>query len=83
MHTYRAVKIGLAWITITYVSCYILWGLLPAVRPSILPYVLHLTVGPVETIFTMSNFIVGLIIWNIIVGAGVWLVGLLASYIKN
>jgi len=79
----RAVKIGLAWINITYVLCYVLLGLLPATRPSILPYILHLNVGPVENIFTLGNFIVGLILWNVIVGASIWLVGLLAGYIKN
>ena len=83
MNTTRAIKIGLAWINITYVLCYVLWGLLPAVRPSILPYILHLNVGPVETVFTLGNFIVGLFLWNVIVGAGIWLVGFLVSYIKN
>lgn len=83
MNTFRAVKIGLAWITSTYVLCYIILGLIPVVRLSILPYILHLDVGPVENIFTIGNFIAGLVLWNIIVGAGIWLVGFLANYIKN
>ena len=83
MNTTRAVKIGLAWINITYVLCYVILGLLPGTRPSLLPYILHLNVGPVENIFTFGNFIVGLIIWNVIVGAGIWFVGFLAKYIKN
>lgn len=83
MDTTRAVKIGLAWITITYVLCYVILGLLPAARPSILPYILHLNVGPVENIFTLGNFVVSLILWNVIVGASIWLVGFLAKYIKN
>lgn len=83
MNTFRAVKIGLAWINITYVLCYVILGLIPASRPSLLPYILHLNVGPVENIMTFSNFIVGLILWNVIVGASIWLVGVLAKYIKN
>jgi len=83
MNTTRAVKIGLAWINITYILCYIIWGLLPTARPSVLPYILHLNIGPVETIFTLGNFIGGLILWNVIVGAGIWFVGFLAKYIKN
>lgn len=83
MNTFRAVKIGLVWITSTYVLCYIILGLIPASRPSLLPYILHLNVGPVENIFTLSNFIVGLILWNVIVGAGIWWVGFLTNYIKN
>jgi len=82
MNTLRAIKIGLAWINITYVLCYVILGLMPAVRPSALPYILHLNVGPVENIFTLGNFVVGLILWNVIVGAGIWLVGFLAKYIK-
>jgi len=82
MNILRTVKIGLAWINITYVLCYVLLGLVPASRPSLLPYILHLNVGPVENIFTFGNFIVGLILWNVIVGASIWLVGLLAKYIK-
>ena len=83
MNTLRAIKIGLAWINITYVLCYVVLGLLPAARPSLLPYILHLDVGPVENIFTLGNFIASLILWNVIVGAGIWLVGFLAKYIKN
>ena len=79
----RAVKIGLAWINVTYILCYVILGLVPASRPSLLPYILHLNVGPVENIMTLGNFVVGLILWNVIVGASIWLVGFLASYIKN
>ncbi len=85
MKTTRAVKIGLAWITITYVLCYMVAGLLPAeARPSLLPYLVHFTtIGPVENIFTLNNFVAGLILWNVIVGVGIWLAGFLARYIKN
>jgi hypothetical protein len=37
---------------------------------------------PMENIFTVGNFVVGLIIWNLIVGAGVALAGLLSNIIK-
>ncbi len=83
MNITRAIKIGLAYINITYVLCYGLLGLIPAIRPTLLPYILHLNVGPVENIFTLQNFVVSLILWNIIVGASIGLVGLLAQYIKN
>jgi len=83
MNTTRAVKIGLAWINITYVLCYLILGLIPGSRPSLLPYILHLNVGPVENIFTVGNFVVGLVLWNVIIGASIWLVGILANRIKN
>ena len=83
MNTTRAIKIGLAWINITYVLCYMILGLIPVSRPSMLPYILHMNVGPVENIFTLGNFFGGLVLWNVIVGVGIWLVGFLARYIKN
>lgn len=83
MNTTRAIKIGLAWITITYALCYVILGVLPGARGSFLPYIMHLNVGQVENIFTLGNFIGGLILWNVIVGAGIWLVGFLGQYIKN
>jgi hypothetical protein len=36
-----------------------------------------------ENIFTVVNFIVGLIVWNIIVAAGIALARLLSNYIKD
>ena len=43
----------------------------------------HMNMGPVERIFTIGNFIAGLISWNIIVAAGIALVGLLSYYIRD
>ena len=63
MNNTRAIKIGLAWINITYVLCYVILGSLPATRPSLLPYLLHFNVSPVENIFTLGNFVGGLILW--------------------
>ncbi len=45
-------------------------------------YALHMNVS-MENIFTIGNFIVGLIVWNVIVAAGVALAGLLGNYIKG
>jgi hypothetical protein len=82
MNTMRLLKIGLAWITIAWTVCYLTFGLIPGLR-STLPYITHITVGPVETIFTLGNFIVGLILWNAIVAAGIALAGFLNNYIKD
>jgi hypothetical protein len=78
----RTLKIGLAYINIAYAFCYLVLGLIPSTRPTLLPYLLHLNVGPVENIFTLPNFLGGLILWNVIVGVSIWLVELLARYIK-
>lgn len=84
MNTTRVLKISLAWINITYVFCYLVLGLIPGLRVSILPYVLHLNVaGQIENIFTLSNFIISLILWNVVVALSVALAGILSNYIKS
>ncbi|MCF8706964.1 hypothetical protein [Rhizorhapis sp. SPR117] len=81
MNTIRAVKISLAWISIAWTACYLAFGLIPGLGPMAMPYVLHMNV-PMENIFTIGNFIVGLIVWNVVVAAGVGLAGLLSNIIK-
>lgn len=81
MNTTRAVKIGLAWISIDWTACYLAFGVIPILGPMAMPYILHMNV-PMENIFTTGNFIVGLIVWNIVVGAGIALAGLRGNTIK-
>ncbi len=83
MTTARALKIGVAWTTIVWTVCYLALGLIPGLAPALLPYLFHLDMGPVANIFTISNFIGGLILWNLIVAAGIALAGVLSSYIKS
>jgi hypothetical protein len=42
-----------------------------------------MNMGPMENIFTVGNSIIGLVVWNIIVAAGIALAGLLSNYIKD
>ena len=83
MTTTRAVKIGLAWINIVWIICYLAFGLIPGLGPATVPYIIHMNVGSMENIFTIGNFIIGLVLWNVIVAAGVTLVGLLTNYIRD
>ena len=82
MNTTRAIKISLAWISIAWIVCYLAFGLIPGLGRVAMPYILHMNV-PMENIFTIGNFIVGLVVWNIIVAAGVALAGLLSNFIKD
>jgi hypothetical protein len=82
MDTARALKIALAWTSIAWIICYLVFGLIPGLASTILPYLAHMNMGPVENIFTFGNFVGGLILWNIIVAAGVVLASALSSYIK-
>jgi len=82
MNTARALKIGVAWTSIVWIVCYLLVGLVPGLGPTLLSYLFHMNLGAVENIFTIGNFVVGLILWNIIVAAGIALAGALGDYIK-
>lgn len=82
MNTVRAVKISLAWVSIVWTVCYLAFGLIPGLGPTAMRYVLHMNV-PMENIFTIGNFIIGFIVWNVVVAAGIALVGLLGNYIKG
>jgi len=83
MNTARAVKIGMAWTTIVWTICYLAVGLIPGLGSAMVRDLAHMNVGPVERIFTIGNFIAGLISWNLIVAAGIALARFLGNYIKG
>jgi hypothetical protein len=83
MNTERALKIGVAWTSVVWTVCYLLLGLIPGLGLALLPYLFHLNVGAVENIFTVSNFVGGLVLWNIIVAAGIALAGALSNVIRS
>jgi hypothetical protein len=74
-------KISMAWVSIAWTACYLAFGLIPGLGPVAMPYVLHMNV-PMENIFTVGNFTGGLIVWNLVVAAGVALAGFLSNIIK-
>jgi hypothetical protein len=82
MNTTRTLKIATAWISIAWAVCYLAFGLIPGLGPAATPYLLHVNL-PMENIFTIGNFIGGLIIWNVVVGAGVALAGFLSNAIRD
>jgi hypothetical protein len=82
VNTIRTLKIGLAWTSIVWTVCYLVVGLIPGLGPGLLPYLFHLNLGSVENIFTIGNFIGGLVLWNVIVAAGIALAGVLSNSIK-
>ncbi len=83
MNTARAIKIGLAWTSIVWTLCYLLVGLIPGLGPTLLSYLFHLNLGSAVNIFTIGNFAVGLILWNIIVAVGIALAGALDNVIES
>lgn len=73
INTARVLKVTAVWISIVYVVCYVGVLLFPGIRDLTLYYALHMTGSSLRDAFTITNFITGLIIWNIVAFLGVGL----------
>jgi hypothetical protein len=40
MNTIRVLKIGMAWITIAWIVCYLVFGLIPELRQATAPFII-------------------------------------------
>ncbi len=76
-------KVASAWISIVYVICYAVVAMFPGIRPGFMRYGLHMGIDMGRNILTGGTFISGLIIWNIIALAAVWLFAVLFNLIKK
>lgn len=83
LNTVRLVKAGMLWMTISYLVCYFGVALFPDLRSTFMLYALHTSVDVGKNALSLTNFAVGLIVWNLITGAGVWLFGMLYNWIKE
>ncbi|OGG47416.1 hypothetical protein A3D66_01480 [Candidatus Kaiserbacteria bacterium RIFCSPHIGHO2_02_FULL_50_9] len=83
MRTKRLLKISMAWVSIAYVVCYVLFFLVPQTRGTFIYYAVHMNVNAVPSVFTFGNFIGGFVFWNVLVAASVWLWVFLVEKIKN
>lgn len=83
INTTKVIKVSMLWISITYVICYIGVALIPEIRQQFMLYALHTSVDTGENILSITNFITGLILWNLITGFGIWLFAVLFNKIKD
>lgn len=76
-------KVVHAWISIVWVVCFAGVALVPGMRAWFMEYALHvrgLSLG--EDVISVTTFVSGLIIWNVLAFAGVWLWQYLVKYFK-
>ncbi|HEY4513993.1 MAG TPA: DUF5676 family membrane protein [Candidatus Paceibacterota bacterium] len=78
--TAQLYKVAAAWISIVYVICFGGVALFPGIRGAFMQYALHTNVGTGENIMTVTTFISGLIIWNVMAILAVWLYIALRNY---
>jgi len=83
INTKHLLKVIAAWVTIVYVVCFVGVALIPGVRPWFMQYALHMNIGMGENILTLTTFISGLVIWNVVAVLGAWLFAFLHNNIRH
>ncbi len=83
INTKHLLKVVAAWVTIVYVVCFAGVALISGVRPWFMHYALHINISMGENIVTLTTFVSGLVIWNVIAFLGVWLFAVLDNKIKQ
>jgi hypothetical protein len=58
-------------------------ALFPAIRPWFIEYALHMKIAMGENVITTTTLLSGLIIWNAVMLAAVWLFACLHNAIKH
>lgn len=76
-------KVTAAWISVVYIICFAGVALFPGIREVFMYYGLHTTVSVGENIMTLTTFVSGLIIWNIVALLVVGLFAVLFNRIKE
>ena len=69
----RTYKVTAAWISIAYAICFGGVALIPGIREWFMQYALHTRVDVGTNVMTLTTFVTGLIIWNVLAFAAVWL----------
>lgn len=66
INTKHLLKVISAWTTVIYIICFVGVALLPGIRPWFVHYALHMDMNLGENIMTITTFLSGLAIWNVV-----------------
>lgn len=80
MNTSQLFKVTAVWISVVYIVCFGGVALFPGIREAFMKYALHTDITTGSDIMTLTTFISGLIIWNVIAIVAVWLYIALRNY---
>lgn len=83
INTKHLLKVTSAWISVVYVVCFAGVALFPTSREMFMRYALHSDVALGQSVITITTFISGLIIWNIVAFLAVGLFALLFNKMKD
>lgn len=70
------------WTSIVWTVCYVGVLLFPGIRESFFLYGLHTTAGLGQDVMTLTTFISGLVIWNVIAYLAVGLFAMLFNRVR-
>lgn len=82
INTRNLLKVTVAWVSIVWTVCYLGVLLFPDIRSTFALYALHMMTGFGENVMTLTTFISGLVIWNVIAGLAVGLFAYLFNRIN-
>lgn len=83
MNTKQSVKTWVVWINIAYVICYLLVLLFPGLRISFIQALIHTEITGMTDSMSLGNFLMGLVLWNIVTLLGVLLFAFLFNKFKK
>lgn len=83
INTNHLLKVALMWVSIVYTVCYAGVAIYPPLRQLFMRYALHADIALTSGYFGIGYFISGLIVWNVVAVAGVWLFASLYNTIKK
>lgn len=83
INTTHLLKVGAAWTTIVFLICFFGVLFFPNLRYYFPLYGLHMMVPMGANALTLTTFVSGLLIWNVVVSAGLWLFATLFNSIKK
>ncbi len=82
INTSHLLKVTAVWISIVYVVCFFGVALFPGIREAFMYYGLHSATVFGENVATLTTFISGLVLWNVIAFLSVGLFAILFRRIK-
>ena len=82
INTQHLLKVTGAWINIVYIICFVGVALFPGIRSVFMLYGLHTTTILGENVITLTTFIYGLVLWNVIAFLAVGLFVILFNRMK-
>ncbi len=82
IHTKHLLKVTSAWVSVVWVVCYVGVLVFPGIRSATMYYAFHTTTDLGKDVLTLTTFVSGLVIWNVVALLAVWLFATLFNKIK-